>query len=267
MLPSPAWYLRATRHPWMCVLFVLPLLLAYEFGLVLLDAENAHLLRNGADTWLRWLHSSLGLRGSFWAPGFVIAALVAWMIAHRKDRPAGCPGIAVGIAVESVIFALGLWCVSRLLLPILDSLMVELTSPAGILDLCSGILCRVPAATRGDPVIEQTIGYIGAGVYEETLFRLFLFSGLVWLLTSADFPRSLAIVPAAFVSAVAFAAAHHLGPHGENYEGFVFLFRTMAGLYFALIYHFRGFAVAVGTHTLYDLFVGVVFTQNWKLDA
>lgn len=259
MLPSPRWYLRATCHPWMSAFFVLPLLAAYECGLVLIDADNAHLLRNGADSWLRWLHASLGLQGSFWAPGFVAAALVAWMAAHRKDRPKGCAAVAIGIAVESAVFALGLWCVSRLLLPILDSLMVQLTS-GPTLDLAR--VGSLPSGKGTDPVIEQAIGYIGAGVYEETLFRLFLFSGLVWLLTSADFPKSLAVVPAAFASAVAFAAAHHLGPHGESYEGFVFLFRTVAGLYFALIFHFRGFAVAVGTHALYDLYAGVVFCQK-----
>jgi len=259
LLPSPGSYLRATRHPWACVFFVMPLLLGYEFGLVLMDAQNAHMLRNGADTWLRWLFSSLGIHGDIWVPGFVAAALIVWSAVRRKDRPHDYTTVAVGMIVESAFFALVLWSLSRLLLPILDTMMFELSSgPHALAELLNGVTCRAGSVTRNDPIIEQTIGYIGAGVYEETLFRLFLFSGLVWILTSADCPRSVAIVPAAFASAVAFAAAHHLGPHGESYEGFVFLFRTLAGLYFAFIYHFRGFAVAVGTHTLYDLFVGVL---------
>ena len=63
------------------------------------------------------------------------------------------------------------------------------------------------------------------------------------------------------LSSVAFAAVHHLGPTGEAYQGFVFLFRTLAGLYFAVLYQARGFGIAVGTHACYDILVGVVLTR------
>jgi membrane protease YdiL (CAAX protease family) len=64
------------------------------------------------------------------------------------------------------------------------------------------------------------------------------------------------------MSSLAFAAVHHLGPSGETYQGFVFLFRTLAGLYFAVLYQARGFGVAVGTHACYDILVGVVLTRT-----
>jgi hypothetical protein len=38
---------------------------------------------------------------------------------------------------------------------------------------------------------------------------------------------------------------------------YVFLFRTMAGVYFALLFQFRGFAVAAGAHACYDVLVGL----------
>ena len=38
---------------------------------------------------------------------------------------------------------------------------------------------------------------------------------------------------------------------------YVFLFRVLAGLYFASLYQFRGFAVAAGTHACYDVLVGL----------
>jgi hypothetical protein len=68
----------------------------------------------------------------------------------------------------------------------------------------------------------------------------------------------LSTVMAMLLSALVFAGAHHIGPYGEPFEGYVFLFRTLAGLYFALLYQLRGFAVAVGAHACYDVLVGVL---------
>jgi membrane protease YdiL (CAAX protease family) len=62
---------------------------------------------------------------------------------------------------------------------------------------------------------------------------------------------------AAAASALIFSSAHHIGPHGENFDGYVFLFRTLAGLYFAILYQLRGFGIAVGAHACYDVLVGV----------
>ena len=52
-------------------------------------------------------------------------------------------------------------------------------------------------------------------------------------------------------------AAHHLGPFGQDYGNYVFIFRLLAGLYFALLFHFRGFGVAVGTHACYNVMVSI----------
>jgi hypothetical protein len=63
---------------------------------------------------------------------------------------------------------------------------------------------------------------------------------------------------AAVTSAAAFSGAHHLGPYGEPYDNYRFLFRTLAGVYFTAIYQLRGFGIAVGGHALYDVLVGVI---------
>jgi membrane protease YdiL (CAAX protease family) len=68
----------------------------------------------------------------------------------------------------------------------------------------------------------------------------------------------LALLAAAFASAVLFSAAHHAGPYGEPFDRYVFVFRTIAGLYFAAIFVVRGFGIAVGAHACYDVLAGVV---------
>jgi membrane protease YdiL (CAAX protease family) len=117
---------------------------------------------------------------------------------------------------------------------------------------------QLAMAQAPDADFQQAVGFLGAGIYEEVLFRLVLFSALLWLLRSADVPGLLAFLLAAVTGAAVFSYAHHLGPFGEPYNGYVFLFRTLAGLYFTLIFQTRGFGIAVGAHALYDVLVGIV---------
>jgi membrane protease YdiL (CAAX protease family) len=56
----------------------------------------------------------------------------------------------------------------------------------------------------------------------------------------------------------AFAGAHHLGTLGEPFQWYAFLFRTMAGAFFAALFIYRGFGIAAGTHAAYDMLVGLI---------
>lgn len=228
-------YLRATRHPWPCLLFLLPLLAAYEGGVVWVGGAQADELRNGADTWLRWGLEAFGVHQLYAAPVLLAVVFVAASWWRREDRPNDVPGVCLGMALESVLFGLGLWGVSRFLGPLLDALSMDVAGP------------EAPT---------QVVTFVGAGIYEEVLFRLFLYSALRGGLKLMHAPTSLAFVVAALLSATVFAAAHHVGPYGEPFDDFVFLFRAVAGLYFALLYEARGFGVAVGAHACYDVLVG-----------
>jgi membrane protease YdiL (CAAX protease family) len=118
-------------------------------------------------------------------------------------------------------------------------------------------LALVVAEGDADPGLRQVITYVGAGIYEEALFRLALFSLLVWGLRWAELPTALAVLFAASASATLFSAAHHVGPFGQAYSNYLFVFRLVAGLYFALLYQLRGFGIAVGAHACYNVMVSV----------
>src|SRR5205823_5965322 len=153
-----------------------------------------------------------------------------WSWLRRADRPKDLLGVWIGMATESAVFALGLWGISRGLGPLLDRLGVRL-------DLGG------PLALQRTEAAALLITFVGAGIYEEVLFRLLLLSGLVWLLRLAELPGVLNLLLATVASALVFSAAHHVGPNGEAFDGYVFLFRTLAGLYFALLYQLRGFGI------------------------
>jgi hypothetical protein len=235
-------YFKATRHPWVCLVFVLPLLAAYEGGVLWLGPAQPDSLRNGADTWLRWLLQAFGLSPLYWPPILLALILIVWGC-RRGRRSGDLFSVWIGMVIESAVYAICLWGLSRGLAPFLEKM---------------GVLTIGTHSCTPEPAVEQIISYVGAGVYEETLFRLLLFSALAWMCTRADLPPTGAFLLAATASAVFFSAAHNMGPYGEPYDGYVFLFRALAGLYFVLLFRLRGFGIAVGTHTGYDVLVGVL---------
>jgi membrane protease YdiL (CAAX protease family) len=119
----------------------------------------------------------------------------------------------------------------------------------------TAITAQVPPPA--DAGVKQILPYLGAGIYEEALFRLGLYTILFSLFRLLDAPNWLSICVAALMSSVLFSAAHHLGPYGQPYSNPVFLFRLAAGLYFAALYQTRGIGIAVGAHACYNVMVSI----------
>src|SRR5690606_30382010 len=103
---------------------------------------------------------------------------------------------------------------------------------------------------------------LGAGFYEELAFRVILFGFGFWLLKLL-FPMTalhkvVVGVGWALATALAFSLWHYVGFLGDPFEPRSFVFRTTCGVVFCAIYYFRGFAPAVWTHVLYDIWVLVL---------
>jgi hypothetical protein len=231
-------YFSATRHPWASLLFLTPLLAAYEGGVFWLGAGHASQIRNGADAWLRWVLDLFGVGQVLAAPAVVIVVMLLWSWWRWSDRPEDPVTTFFGMAFESCLFASILWQFSRNFSSVLDMMGVSLQ-----------ITVEVAPAAR-------ILTFIGAGIYEEVLFRLGLFVCLYAILRIVQLPALIALVVAAGAGAVAFAAAHHIGPYGEPMRTDYFVFRTIAGLYFTVLFVTRGFGIAIGAHAGYDILVG-----------
>jgi len=126
----------------------------------------------------------------------------------------------------------------------------QITSGLGALSLSDE-----SALARLGP-IDKLVLAAGAGFHEELAFRVVLFSGGALLLMQLLRVRPRAAwAIAALGSALLFSLVHHIGPYGDPFAIAPLLFRTLAALYLTLVYAARGFAVAVYTHTLYDLLI------------
>jgi Type II CAAX prenyl endopeptidase Rce1-like len=233
-------YSAATRHPWACLVFLLPLLAVYEVGVYSLGGQNPDTLRNGADAWMRWGLARYGFAQPWAAPALIVAVFVAWSVWAWGSRPKDLFTATFGMLAESVAFAVGLWAVGRNFLPLLQQLGLPVAS----------VSFQSPAAA-------QVVTFVGAGIYEEVLFRLCLFTLVRLVLRAVLLPGVIATPVAAVFAAGVFVAAHHMGDHGEPLVPAVVAFRMAAGLYFTALYVTRGFGVAVGAHAGYDVLVGV----------
>lgn len=229
-------YFAATRHPWACLVFLVPLLAAYELGVLWIGGP----VRNGADVWLRWGLERYGVNQFLAAPLLVVGLFLLRSLLAWNGRPKHILAIVLGMFVECVAFAILLWLISSNFRPLLDQM---------------GVALQLPPPT---PQAASIITFVGAGIYEEVVFRLVLFSVTVFVLRLV-LPTPAAVLLGAVLAAAAFAAAHHAGPYGEwPVVPEVFAFRLVAGLFFTALYVFRGFGIAVGAHAGYDVLVGVV---------
>ncbi len=226
-----------------CLAFVLPILLTYELGVVWLGGSSAETLRTGADAWLRHGLTLLGLTDQWFLPLSLVVGLLVWQAIDRRDWRFA-PAALLGMAVESVVLAVALVGLSRLV--DVGFTFLERSRP---------VILAAGAGAPSHPTA-ALIGFLGAGVYEEALFRLALVPLFYGVLRLLQTPTVLASTLAITASALLFSIAHHAGMPGESFTWFAFIFRWLAGVYFAWVFVVRGFGVAVGTHTAYDILVG-----------
>ena len=242
-------YWVATRRPLPSLCLVLPLMLAYELGVLWQGGASATSLRTGADAWMRHVLSSMGLTDQWLPPLCLILVLLGWHVASTRDWRFS-PSILAGMILESCMLAVALVGISRLI--DMGFSVLDQNAPP--------VLSVVSSPSRMN--LAPLIGYFGAGVYEEALFRLVLVPVLFGVLRLLQTPQVLASALAVTGSALLFSLAHHAGTPGEAFSWFPFVFRWMAGVFFAWVFVIRGFGIAVGTHTAYDILVGWV---GWHL--
>jgi membrane protease YdiL (CAAX protease family) len=107
-------------------------------------------------------------------------------------------------------------------------------------------------------LLTQLMISLGAGIYEELLFRVLLVSALAWLMGRVFRWRpNVAAAFAVLIGALIFSAFHYIGPYRDDLALASFTFRTVAGVLFSGLYLLRGFGITAWTHALYDVFLAL----------
>src|SRR3954469_14728620 len=237
-------YWRAARAPRYSLVFAFPLLISYELLALALSHGEVTGVRNGADVLLKSLFVALGGRYGLALFGIVViggGAAVAWRDLHRAGGIR--PRYLLWMLGESVAYALVFGMVAGTLT---FMLLPHLSTMRGV------------ASTGIQSLPTQLMISLGAGIYEELLFRVVLVSGLAWLGCRAfGWSRAGADGFAIVIGALIFSAFHYIGPYGEPLRLDSFTFRAIAGLLFSGLYLLRGFGITAWTHALYDVFLAV----------
>src|SRR4051812_44052493 len=92
-------YWVATRRPLPSLGMVLPLMLAYELGVLWQGGASATALRTGADAWMRHLLASMGLTDQWLLPLSLVMILLGWQVVSSRDWRFS-PSILVGMMLE-----------------------------------------------------------------------------------------------------------------------------------------------------------------------
>jgi membrane protease YdiL (CAAX protease family) len=223
-------HLGGRLDPLTSAVLVFPLLAVYQLGILSGHGQN------GVDFITRALIGAArrDLDNYVVILGVMLAAYAAVLVILRK-RGTFHPRAFVPMLFESAFYAL-----------VMGSI---------ILFVMSQFASFVPGlAIGGAAPLDVIVISAGAGFHEELVFRLILMGGLGWLL-SGVMSQKKAWIAALVVSSIVFSLAHHVGPMGEPFRFAAFVYRGLAGVFFALVYQVRGFAVAAWTHALYDVYV------------
>lgn len=223
-----AGYLETTREPFIAALLVFPIYLLYQIGLAITPG-----IRNGAD-----LITELLLRLRAWQPevlwGLAAAIIVAYgvILWRMKAKKRFSPTLFGFVALEGAAHGL-------LMFLLVNRVMQLLLGGGG----------------GGDyPFYVDIVLSLGAGFHEELIFRVLLFGGIIFIGSKIWKEESLLLVlGAAAISSLIFSSVHYVGPLADNFAIGSFVFRFLAGCYFAALFRFRGFAVVVYAHAIYDI--------------
>lgn len=232
-------YFSDSRSPRYSVLFAVPLLLAYEALAWFLADPAGGGVRNGADVILKSLFLTAGGPRGLLVFDVLLAGVGVWLVARDwRANPGGLRATTfAGMLAESAVLAV----------------LVGV-----VIGRATSVLLRylVIGPTSGLDLPTQLMISLGAGIYEELLFRVILVGSLAAIGTRLFrwTPRTAGIV-ACVLGALLFSAFHYIGPYGDPLEAGSFLFRALAGLAFSALYLLRGFGITAWTHALYDVFV------------
>ena len=226
-------YFNYTRSPLYSFLFTIPLFLIYEFGILLTSNNNYFVLRNGADVFIRQILYTFGISGLYWLGGlFFIGFIITFFIQRNYWRGQKING-------DYFLFMMG----ESLLMGIILFFFMSKVH----------ILLMNPI---GNQLIQKVTLAIGAGIYEEFLFRVLLIMAIGSILGIIfQWSEKVKMWVAMVLASIIFSSFHFLGEYGDYFSFNLFMIRFLAGIILGILYFIRGFGITAWSHSIYDLIV------------
>jgi len=278
-------YLERTSRPVYAILFLVPFIVFYEIGTILINTDvlTQYQVRVVAFVWVQDVLLHLGTSSRFaWIapPLVVIVILVGLQIASKKQwyfcfsdytpMVLECVGLAVPLIVLSLLFNSPGTRPDNFSRPnslqpsarVIVAAQPRVISPQ---DIVSALGRQDAVPPKVHSLLTNIVTGVGAGIYEELVFRLILICALMVLFQDViGLNRQNAITLSVLMSAALFSAHHHIIwidgrlARSAPFSWTEFVFRTLAGVYFAILFAIRGFGITAGTHAFYDIIATLV---------
>jgi membrane protease YdiL (CAAX protease family) len=225
----PGGYFEESAAPLTSLVFLAPLIVLYELGTRWYASDPVSHVEQRiiAFSLMQQFFAFFGATGKYMPAAAVVSILLGWHIV-RNDSWVTHVGYLLTMILESTLYALPL----RALALVFSHYLPLYPSP--------------------DHARALLVLSVGAGIYEEMLFRMMAFCAMHFLfLDIMKMEKVKAFLLMVLISSVAFSAYHYLGSEPFDWRSFVF--RTLAGMYFAAIFIWRGFGITAGAHAAYDI--------------
>ena len=147
-------YWSTTNSPLYSFIFTIPLFLIYEIGVFTISVNDIVILRNGADVLMRQV---LGLFGIYGVYGFSASFMIGFMVAFLRQKKYLESTVIKGEYLIWMFFESIFWGV--------------------ILFILMGFTAPLLMANSTGTMLQQVVLSIGAGIYEEFVFRVILIAG------------------------------------------------------------------------------------------
>ena len=244
-------YTRLSTRPLHILLFLLPLIVFYEIGSVVYLSEEIRAERIVGEffAWfdVGWVHIPAAL---------TVIVLLVWQFISGDRWKVRWPVLG-WMALESVV-----WTAPLLVLGLIVARVLGIESGRGLIEAVAMTSTGADGADAS-PGGVGALGWqglatiaIGAGIYEELLFRMvglaLVHFVLVDLLLIKDMTGRIGAIIA---TSIAFALYHNGVLSGGDVDWALLVYYVVAGAYFASLYMIRGFGIVVAVHALYDIVV------------
>ena len=226
-------YWRYSRSAYYSAVAALPLLVIYEI-LIVLSQSRYWGIRNAADVWIRTFLMAFDLQAQHIT--FVLIGISLALIPIAKSR-------ARGIKLKANYFAL---------------MLAECLGFSLVLGVVLQSILRLGGLSSGGPgsgLMQNLALSVGAGLFEEIIFRVILLNLLFLLLSPLLKKKVVTAVVSVLLASFLFSLSHYVGTMADTWQLYSFMFRWTAGLLFTVLYFVRGFAITAYTHALYDIWV------------
>jgi len=223
-------YFSYTRNSTISLMFIFPFFLMYEILAYFLFDPSDYVIRNSADIIFRDIFEIITNNTLITYNGLLLILIFSFIFYNFKNKsPKFTLSYIFFMFIEGIFFGL-------LLVFILNGFSVFNYSQQNYFFIDYSFMFY---------------SCLGAGIWEEILFRYLLLSSLIKVFKKIIDKYS-SIILSIFISALLFSMFHYIGSLGDVFNIYTFIVRFVGGIYLGIIYLYRGLGISMISHIIYD---------------